>query len=102
MPCSSARPWLRETLLECEAEPPDFVGSARLTDDPAAIGREMRRVLGREDRRASSVRSWQEAIGALRTAIEDIVNNGWEWISHGEIYHRLRCSDYRQEPLLRI
>ena len=64
--------WLRETLLECEAEPLDFVGSARLTDDPAAIGREMRRVLGLEDGWASSVRSWQEAIGALRTAIEDI------------------------------
>ena len=26
--------WLREERIECEAEPLDFVGSARLTDDP--------------------------------------------------------------------
>lgn len=64
--------WLRETRLECEADPLDFVGSARLTDEPAAIGREMRRLLGMEDGWAASVRSWQEAIGALRTAIEEL------------------------------
>jgi Zn-dependent peptidase ImmA (M78 family) len=37
--------WLREMLIECEAEPLEFVGSARLTDDPEAVGREMRRAI---------------------------------------------------------
>lgn len=62
--------WLRETRLECEAEPLAFVGSARLSDDPAAIGREMRRLLGLEDGWANRVRTWQEAVNALRNAIE--------------------------------
>ena len=62
--------WLRETRLECEAPSHEFVGSARLTDDPAAIGREMRRLLGFEDGWAARVRTWQEAVSALRNAIE--------------------------------
>ena len=63
--------WLRETRLECEADPLTFVSSARLTDDPADIGREMRRLLGLDDGWAATVRSWKDAIGALRTAIEE-------------------------------
>lgn len=62
--------WLRETRLECEVPPLAFVGSARVTDDPAAIGREMRRLLGLEDGWAANVRTWQEAVSALRSAIE--------------------------------
>lgn len=62
--------WLRETRIECEVSGFDFVGSARLTDDPAAIGREMRRLLDLEDGWANQARTWQEAISALRTAIE--------------------------------
>lgn len=62
--------WLREARQECEAEPLAFVGSARLTDNPAAIGREMRRLLGLEDGWVASVRTWQEAVSALRSAIE--------------------------------
>ncbi len=34
--------WLREERIECEADRLDFVGSARLTDDPQVVGREMR------------------------------------------------------------
>ena len=62
--------WLRETRMECEAEPLAFVGSARLDDDPAAIGREMRRFLDLEDGWANRVRTWQEAVSALRGMIE--------------------------------
>ena len=62
--------WLRETRLECEASSVEFVGSARLIDDPAAIGREMRRLLGFEDGWAGRVRTWQEAVSTLRNAIE--------------------------------
>lgn len=64
--------WLRETLIECEAEPLDFVGSARVTDDAEAVGREMRRIVGLEDGWAAKVRTWQEAVGELRRAIEHL------------------------------
>jgi len=64
--------WLREDLIECEAEPPDFVGSARTADDPQGVGREMRRMVGLEDRWAEAVRTWREAVGELRRAIEDL------------------------------
>jgi Zn-dependent peptidase ImmA (M78 family) len=62
--------WLREMLTECDAEPLDFVGSARSTDDPEAVGREMRRIIGLEDGWAAHVRTWKEAVGELRRAIE--------------------------------
>jgi len=64
--------WLRESRLECEAPPLEFVGNARLADDPAAIGREMRRLLGLSDGWAATVRTWQEAVGVLRNAIEAV------------------------------
>ena len=64
--------WLREELIECDAEPLDFVGSALLTDDPEDIGREMRRMAGLDDGWASTVRTWQEAVGALRRAVEQL------------------------------
>lgn len=62
--------WLREELIECEAEALDFVGSARLHDDPLAIGREMRRVVGIGDGWAAGVRTWQEAVSDLRQRID--------------------------------
>lgn len=63
--------WLREERIECQAAPLEFVGSARLSDDPAAIGREMRRLVGLDDGWAAEVRSWQEAVSALRRAMEE-------------------------------
>lgn len=64
--------WLHEELVECEAEPSDFVGSAQTTDDPQGIGREMRRIIGLNDGWAAKVRTWQEALGELRRAIEQL------------------------------
>ena len=64
--------WLRETLIEGEAEPLPFVGSARLSDDPEAIGREMRRLTGFDDDWASGVATWQEAVSKLRQAMEHL------------------------------
>lgn len=64
--------WLREERLECEAESLAFVGSARLSDDPAAVGREMRRAVGLGNGWAAQVRTWQEAVSALRRAIEGL------------------------------
>lgn len=64
--------WLREELIECEAESLDFVGSARTTDDPQGVGREMRRMVGLDDGWAEAVRTWREAVGELRRAIEEL------------------------------
>ena len=62
--------WLREERLEGDAAPVACVGSADLTDDPAAVGREMRRLTGLGDGWANTVRTWQEAVSALRLSIE--------------------------------
>lgn len=64
--------WLRESLVETDAAPLDFVGSARLSDDPDAAGREMRRVLGLDSGWAAEVGTWQDAVSALRRAIEQL------------------------------
>lgn len=64
--------WLREERLEAGAEPLSFVGSAQLADDPAAVGREMRLLVGLGDGWAATIRSWQDAVSALRQSIEGL------------------------------
>ena len=62
--------WLREERIEWDMDLLDFVGSAKLSDDPRGVGGEMRRIIGFTDGWASRVRTWMEAIGILREAIE--------------------------------
>lgn len=62
--------WLREERIEGEADPLEFVGNARLNDEPAAVGQEMRRTIGLDDGWAGEVPSWQEAVSELRRRIE--------------------------------
>jgi len=64
--------WLREELIECEAEPLDFVASARVSDDPRGVGLEMRRMVGLGEGWAAAVRTWREAVGKLRRSIEEL------------------------------
>lgn len=64
--------WLREERIECEAEPLEFVGCARLGDDPAAVGQEMRRTVGVGDGWAAKVATWEEAVSELRRRIEQL------------------------------
>lgn len=64
--------WLREERRDGEGEPFDFVGSARLSDDPAAVGREMRRLVGLEHGWAAEVKSWTDAVGELRRRVEQL------------------------------
>ncbi len=64
--------WLREERRDGEGEPLDFVGSASLSDDPEAVGREMRRVVGLDDGWAAQVKTWTEAVGELRRRIEKL------------------------------
>ena len=64
--------WLREERLEGEADALDFVGNARLSDDPIALGQEMRRAVGLGDGWAGEVPSWEEAVSELRRRIEGL------------------------------
>ena len=62
--------WLREDRIECDMDQLAFVGSARLTDDPTGVAREMRGVLRMGSDWATGVRTWVDAVGRLRKAIE--------------------------------
>jgi Zn-dependent peptidase ImmA (M78 family) len=64
--------WLREERRDGEGEPLDFVGSARLDDEPAAVGQEMRRAVGLGETWAEEVPTWEAAVLELRRRIEDI------------------------------
>ncbi len=64
--------WLRESLVENDAEPLSFVGSARLADDPDAVGQEMRRTLGLDGGWAAGVHTWMAAVSELRRMIEHL------------------------------
>jgi Zn-dependent peptidase ImmA (M78 family) len=87
--------WLHQERIESESEPVD-VGTARLTDDPIAIGQEMRRVVGIGDGWAAEVSSWQEAVGDLRRRIEDLgivaVING---VVGNNTHRKLRVEEFR-------
>lgn len=64
--------WLREEQIEADVAPLGFVGSARLGDDPVAMGRDMRRVLGLDDGWTGLASNWTVAVGKLRSAIEGL------------------------------
>ncbi len=88
--------WLRESLVENDAEPLAFVGSARLADDPDVVGHEMRRALGLDLGWAAGVRTWQDAVGELRRAIEQLgvmaVING---VVGNNTHRRLSVQEFR-------
>ncbi|GAB4255782.1 MAG: ImmA/IrrE family metallo-endopeptidase [Thermoleophilia bacterium] len=88
--------WLREDLIECEAEPLEFVGSACLADDPEAVGREMRRMVGLEPGWAANIRTWLEAVGELRRITERLgvmaVING---IVENNTHRKLDVEEFR-------
>ena len=64
--------WLRDERRECEAGPLEFVGSAQLGDEPSAVGREMRRIVGLDEGWASAVSTWEGAVSDLRRRIEQL------------------------------
>ncbi len=88
--------WLHEHLVENEADPLPFAASARLADDPDAVGREMRRTLGLDEVWAAGVRSWQDAVNELRRMIERLgvmaVING---IVGNNTHRRLSVAEFR-------
>ena len=88
--------WLRDSLLWHEAEPLAFVGSSRVTDEPDAAGREMRRTLDLDEGWAAGLRTWQDAVGELRRAIEHLgvmaVING---VVGNNTHRRLMVEEFR-------
>ncbi len=88
--------WLREERLEAEAGPVSLIGTASLSDDPATIGRDMRRALGLVDGWARRVPTWTAAVGELRRTIEALgimaVVNG---IVGNNTYRKLDVDEFR-------
>ena len=88
--------WLREERIEDEADPLEFVGNARLNDEPTAVGQEMRRTVGLDDGWAGEVSTWQEAVSELRRRIEGLgviaVING---IVGNNTHRKLRVEEFR-------
>jgi Zn-dependent peptidase ImmA (M78 family) len=88
--------WLREERIESEASTLEIVGSARLTDDPAAIGQEMRRSIGIDGGWAAKVASWEQAVSELRRRIEGLgvmaVING---VVGNDTHRKLDVSEFR-------
>jgi Zn-dependent peptidase ImmA (M78 family) len=100
--------WLREERIDAEADPLDFVGNARLNDDPMAVGQEMRRIVGLDEGWAGEVGSWQEAVSELRRRIENlgvmavingIVGNNTHRKLDGEEFRGFALTD-RYAPLI--
>ena len=88
--------WLREERAECEAGALEFVGSARLSDEPAAVGREMRRTVGVSDGWTAEVANWEQAVSELRRRIERLgvmaVVNG---VVGNNTYRKLDVGEFR-------
>jgi Zn-dependent peptidase ImmA (M78 family) len=88
--------WLRRERIEDEADPLPFVGSARISDDPTALGQEIRRVVGVPHGWAREARTWQRAIGLLRELIEELgilaVING---VVGNNTHRKLDVSEFR-------
>ena len=88
--------WLRESLVENDVEPLAFVASARLSDEPGAVGREMRQALRLDDGWAGRARTWRDAVSELRRAIEQLgvmaVING---VVGNNTHRRLSVEEFR-------
>lgn len=72
--------WMREYLIEQGQEPLPFVRSARLTDEPRRVAREMKSALGLAEGWAAEQRTWTAALHMLQGKMEEagilVVVNG--------------------------
>lgn len=62
--------WMREHLIQQGQDKLQFVQSARTSDPPEQLAGRMRELLGFPMNWASGYRTWSEALGAFREAIE--------------------------------
>jgi Zn-dependent peptidase ImmA (M78 family)/transcriptional regulator with XRE-family HTH domain len=88
--------WMREYLVEQGHKPQRFVRSAHPGGDPVNTAQQMRQLLGFGDEWAAGHKTWEEALRALRTAIEDagilVVVNG---IVGNNTHRKLDTSEFR-------
>jgi len=76
--------------------PLEFVGSAKLADEPAATGRDMRRVLGLKDGWTGLVTTWTAAVGKLRDVIEGLgIMAGVNGIVGNNTHRKLDVEEFR-------
>lgn len=72
--------WLREYLVDQEADPLPFVRSVTLRDDPIDVAQRIRATLNLEDTWASRYATWEDALRALQDRIDaagiSVVING--------------------------
>ena len=64
--------WMHDYMIECQASPLLFAGSADLGDDPGTIGMEMRKMMGLNRGWAEEVSTWKDAVAKLRRDIEEL------------------------------
>jgi Zn-dependent peptidase ImmA (M78 family) len=88
--------WMREYLVEQGHKPLAFVRCAHHGDEPVNTAQQMRSLLGFSDGWAASHKTWEEALRALRMAIEDagvlVVVNG---IVGNNTHRKLNTSEFR-------
>ena len=63
--------WIREYLVEMGQEPLAFVNSARPTDEPEPIAKDIRHVLGLTDLWADKQKTWTDALRKLLTMTDE-------------------------------
>lgn len=64
--------WMREHLLEQGHEPWSFVGSARLTNEPEQLAREMRRTLGLAEGWTAQQPTWTAALREIQAKMDQM------------------------------
>jgi Zn-dependent peptidase ImmA (M78 family) len=88
--------WMREFLIEQGEKPLPFMGSATLAAEPTRVAAKILEVLRRERAWASLYPTWTDALGALRTAIEQagilVAING---VVGNNVHRKLDTDEFR-------
>lgn len=64
--------WMREFLEQHDAEPLEFIGSATLRTPVTALATRIRETLGFQENWAAAHATWEDALRAMKRAIEEI------------------------------
>lgn len=70
--CERRQSWYREYLIATGAEPLDFVGSMSIADDAVDAADEIRHMIGLDVQARAELRDWEQLIGYMFSAIEDL------------------------------
>ncbi|MBI1745379.1 MAG: ImmA/IrrE family metallo-endopeptidase [Acidobacteria bacterium] len=94
--CQQRQNWYREHLVAEGERPLPFVGSARLTEQPAIVAGRIRAVIGLDDAWSGSVRNTNEAFRSLVEKVEAacilVIRNG---VVGNNNYRKLSVSEFR-------